>query len=64
MKHFAIAFCLMALMWALSSCAGLWLDAYRHRGGGYERQRPSNPTPQEAAANVLPRPGSSQPTHL
>lgn len=62
MKHFAIALCLMAIMWVLSSCAGLWMAAYRYQGGWY-KQQPSNPTPEEAAANVLPRPGSSQPTH-
>lgn len=49
---------------ALNSCSlgyGAWGVWHRAKGGYY--QRPSQPTPEEAAANVLPRPGSSQPTH-
>lgn len=60
MKATVIAVCLLALMWALSSCAGLWLAAYRYKGGYY--QRPSNPTREEASENLKRRPGSSQPT--
>jgi hypothetical protein len=44
----------------MTSCAELWMAEYRRQGGYY--QRPSQPTPEEAAENVKSRPGSSQPT--
>ena len=50
----------------LTSCESLWLSAYRYKGGWYDRKpKPENYiSPEEAAANVLPRPGSSQPTYF
>jgi hypothetical protein len=56
MKALLAIFCL-----SLTSCESLWLTWYRAKGGYY--QRPSQPTPEQAAENVKPRPGSSQPTH-
>jgi hypothetical protein len=41
---------------SMTSCEALWMAEYRRQGGYY--QRPS----QQAAANLKPRAGSSQPT--
>jgi hypothetical protein len=51
---------LAILCLSMTSCAELWMAEYRRQGGYY--QRPSQPTPEEAAENVKSRPGSSQPT--
>jgi hypothetical protein len=52
---------LVILCLSLTSCESLWMSWYRHQGG--YNQRPSSPTAKEAAENLMPHPGSSQPTH-
>lgn len=40
---------------SLTSCEvvyGAWGWAYHHQGGWPERQKPTNPTPEEAEANL------------